>query len=375
LCKLSMRIGFINSCAGFPVGIGSSAHAYQSVSGFVKYGHSVNAFRGDYPFALFRKYSPASLIKFVRDTDVLYIRIFNGISQDAYTLLKALRPSSLPVVWEINAPSYEQKTIKRWLTGASWKMLAKLVDASVCVSAELRAYAQEDLGLASSFVVPNGSDPGLFSPAYRDKRIFKGFGNDEFLVLWAGSSQYPWHGIDIILAVAEKMAGINKKIKFLLVTDSAFIRRMHIPGNVTIMPPVPYFSMPGYIASSDLCLCLYNKRAWTKIGFYMSPLKLFDYMSCARPVIATAAGQISRVIRDQENGFLTDNSPQDIIDKILFVYSDKAVASRIGDAARRDIVNFYNWDRCVRQTMMILGAAVHKDLEGLRSQPIFQRGG
>ncbi|MDD5255211.1 MAG: glycosyltransferase [Candidatus Omnitrophica bacterium] len=364
-----MRIGFINSCGHYPPDIGSSAHAFQTVAGFIRHGHTVNAFRGNYPYASFRKYSYASLAGFIRNTDVLYIRLLNGISQDAHTLLRSLRPFSLPVVWEMNAPSYETRDVKAWFVGCAWKLLAKLADASVCVSEELRDYAEDVLGVASVFVVPNGSDPGLFSPGRRDRQAFGGLGDDEFLVLWAGSSQYPWHGTDIILKVAEKITRINKKIKFLLIADPAFIGSQHIAENMIIKPCVPYFSMPGYIASSDACLCLYHSFAWSKIGFYMSPMKLFDYMSCARPVIATDAGQISRGIRSQENGLLTDNSPDDIIDKIMFLYENKARAREMGDAARKDIVDFYNWDRGVVQTIRVLEAAIHRDLKTLRSQP------
>ena len=371
----SMRIGFINSCGTYPPGIGSSAHAFQSVSGFIRHGHTVNALRGNYPWASFRAYSPAALIKFIRDTDVLYIRTFNGFAQDAHTLLKLLRPLSLPVVWEMNAPSYETRNIKGWFVGGAWKVLARLVDASVCVSEEMRVYARDVIGVRSVFVVPNGSDPELFSPARRGQAARDGLREDDFLVLWAGSSQYSWQGIEIILKVAEKTTQTNKKIKFLLIADPAFVGRKHVPDNVIIKPPVPYFSMPGYIASADVCLCLYNSFAWSRIGFYMSPMKLFDYMSCARPVIATDAGQISRVIRDQENGLLTDNSPDDIAGKIMFLYENRQRAREMGDAARRDVVDFYNWERGVVQTIRVLEAAIHRDLKTLQSQSGFRSDG
>ena len=118
--------------------------------------------------------------------------------------------------------------------------------------------------------------------------------------------------------------------------------------------------MPGYINSSDLCLCLYNDYDFFKYGCYISPLKLFDYMACAKPVIGSDMGQIASVIKNNVNGLLTDNKTEDIVNKILVCKRDRGFAQRLGNNARRTIADYYNWDRVAQQTETVLLSKLRK---------------
>lgn len=347
-----MRIGFINNFGNYPPQGGSSVHVYQIIKGLTERGHTICGLWGHYPYPLFKRYFRRSLIKFIQDIDVLYIRLGGGLSQDIYSLLKLFRASSLPLIWEINAPAYERRGWRTDLIEKMWRLMGRLVDASICVSREMQSYVHS-LGINHSYVIPNGSDPELFHPSKRRQGIYGGFKDDDFWVLWAGRSEFPWQGLDIIFKVAERMESLNKKIKFVLITDAENIK-YELKKNVFIIEPLPYLSIPDYIASADLCLCLYHNCEWSKIGFYGSSLKLFDYMSCARPIIATDTGQIGRIIKNGENGILTDNSIQDIVDKIQLIFNNRELGNRLGLKAREEIVNYYNWDRAVNQTIEIL---------------------
>lgn len=107
--------------------------------------------------------------------------------------------------------------------------------------------------------------------------------------------------------------------------------------------------MPAYLASADAGLCIYHNYGWEG-KFYFSPLKLFDYMACGLPVIATDAGQISDVIRHNQNGLLVDNSIDQIINNILFLKNGPDKAKQIGLEARKNILNYYNWQRVGEET-------------------------
>jgi glycosyltransferase involved in cell wall biosynthesis len=346
----TMNVGFINNFGNYPPKGGSSVHVYQLIKGFADSGHTVCALQGDYPFDLFKRYERNELGQFLKDIDVLYLRLGGGLRQDISSFLKWARPLTFPLVWEINAPASERQNLKSGIIEFCWKAMAGLVDAAVCVSEEIEVYAQEYLHIRNTKVIPNGSDPTMFHPDRRNRAVFSCAKEDDFVVLWAGSSQFITQGLGIIFDVAERMQKIEQRVKFVLITDSRYIRRK-LPENMEVYEQIPYLSMPEYVASSDLCLCLYQEYSWSKIGFYPSPLKLFDYMSCARPVIASNMGQIARVIRHGENGLLANNDPDDIVKKIQSVFNDKEKATEIGAGARLDIINRYNWANVVEETV------------------------
>jgi len=363
--KNNTRIGFIHGFLPYPPTAGGSVHVYQVTHGLIKRGYSIYSFVGD-TNPLFKKYrrGKRGAWKFAKDIDLLYIRMTGYSYYNKFNLLKFTRLFSLPLIWELNAPIEEIKVGSPNLQDAAervikkakkqYKFFAKFVDAAICVSEEMKSYSYNFLGIKNSFVVPNGSDPVMFNPKKRNEALydFLGYRDSTIKVLWAGSAKFSWQGIDIILKVAKEFLNINRKVKFILITDRKYLKAP-LYENVTVIDKVDYFSMPEYIASSDICLCLYNEYSWSPIGFYGSPLKLFDYMASAKPVIATAAGQIKRVIKDGKNGFLTDNSLEDIIKKLLLLIHNKEKSAQMGRLAREAIIKYYNWDRVIQQTIDI----------------------
>lgn len=115
--------------------------------------------------------------------------------------------------------------------------------------------------------------------------------------------------------------------------------------------------MPRYIASADVGLCIYEDIDFYT-QFYFSPLKLYDYMACGIPVIGTNVGQIRSVIEEQNNGLLTDNTIDDIINKIIFLKNNPALANEMGLRGRKAVLDKYNWENTVLQTESILLEAI-----------------
>jgi len=332
---------------------GFKVHVQQLTSALMKRGHSILAYRSWDENPDFIYYRRRQFFKFIKDIDIVYIRL-SGNMED-YTLLKLFKPLGLPVVWELNAPLEEaavrdkmpQEKIKKAFKKR--KRLAKLVDACICVSDELKSYCIDRLGIKNTFVIENGSNPELFSFNKKTLNIYDTF-KDRFKIVWTGRMRSPWHGIDIILDVAKRIQAIDKDIVFIIIGDTKGMD-LALPENIVLVDQIEYFKLPAYVASCDMGLALYHGiRPIEGDEFYGSSLKLFDYMSCRLPVIATSFGQIKKVIKNDENGLLTDNNPDDIIQKILRLKRSPEYSKRLGGAARKQIVDYYNWDRAAKQT-------------------------
>jgi glycosyltransferase involved in cell wall biosynthesis len=72
-----------------------------------------------------------------------------------------------------------------------------------------------------------------------------------------------------------------------------------LEDHIRLLPPVRHADIPKWLRRFDACLLLAGPQR-----FHYSPLKLYEYMACGRPVVAAAIGEVQDVIADGENGLL-----------------------------------------------------------------------
>ena len=300
-----MNIGYLIGFPWYPPKGGGTVHAFQVANQLTKRGHKLHAMYYYREAPNLKVYRQREIFKFLKNIDVLYIRIHGAFEFEMLSLFKILKCFSLPVVWEINAPNDEQLTKGKSQREVNYmtfkrKMLAKFVDTGICVSDTIKEYAQTVLKIKDLHVIPNGSDTQLYSPAKKNESVFqdqKGY----FKVIWSGSSDYPWQGVDIILDLALKIEPLDKQIKIILITNKKNIERMKpLPDNVVVIDRVNYTELPPYIASADAGLCIYHNYGW-RGKFHFSPLKLFDYMAWGLPVISSLFRYIYHIIYNIHN--------------------------------------------------------------------------
>jgi glycosyltransferase involved in cell wall biosynthesis len=355
-----MKIGFFY-LPTYPPASGYSPHGYHLIKNLVKRGHTVISCIGDgNPDCANYPRSKWGAIQVAREADVLYIRVLCASPLERATLLKLVRPYSLPVVWEVNAPVEELRALmpgdpfiegKIVKENRRRKFFSQFVDAAIGVSDVLRNYCQKFLEINRSFSIPNGSDPELFDPSKAQKTVLDKLPH-LYKVVWAGDALNPWQGVNIIIEVARKIAQIEKDIIFIFVTRDG--HSFPLLENVLVLREINNLELPHYLFGADLCLCLYNEYDWLEYGFYNSPLKLFDYMAAARPIIASDMGQISQVIKDGMNGILIGNKIDEIADRILWLKENRQKGEEMGKEARREVIRYYNWDRVAEETEEVL---------------------
>lgn len=353
-----MNIGYLIDFKWNPPTGGGTVHAYQVAKHLMAQGHTIHTlnFYDLGPDVVF--YRQRQIFKFLKNIDLLYIRIQGSVGVERWTLLKLLKPFSLPVVWEINSPLEELLTKGRTQArvdrlNAQRKAMAGLVKSAICVSKPMQEYAQQFLNIKDAYVVPNGSDPLMFSPEKRDRSVYPGL-EHKFKVIWSGSANYSWQGVDLILKTAQAMRTIDPSMVFILMTDPKELRSYGPLGdNMIVLPRQGYADVPKFLASADAALCLYHLYGW-RDKFYFSSLKLYDYMASALPVIATNIGQINEAVKHEHSGYLTNNSIDEVVKYLLDIKNHPEAAKRLGLAARKAVEDFYNWERVGKDTEKIL---------------------
>ncbi|MBA4373995.1 MAG: hypothetical protein C0402_14185 [Thermodesulfovibrio sp.] len=358
-----LSIAYLTNISAKFTGSGGSVHVSQVAENLIKGGHLLFTNLPSEP-GPFIKLTRRDFLNRGEEIGVFYIRIDGGSHNDELTLLR-MSNAYAPCVWEVNAPLEELRTLGKSeellrKSNMRRKKLARLVDAAICVSDEMAEYARDELGIKEIFVVPNGSDTERFSPEKRDEAIYD---RSRYKVLWSGSPNYGWQGLNIVRELARKCRdkGIDDLL-FIVTADGVSTDNIHYLGHI------PYAEMPRYIASADLGLCLYGDIDYYR-KFYFSPLKLYDYMASGIPVIGTKAGQIKMVIEEQRNGLLTDNAIDDLIDKIQFLKKNSALAVEMGTRGRQAVLEKYNWGNVAIRTESILTGVIERHKADRQTQP------
>lgn len=361
------RVGFVATESAYPPHGGPSVHIFQVWHRLRRMGYEIHTWGEQaIPDSLRYPRTPEGMADLLDHVDLLYWRLPVGPDWP-WTFLAAILRRRMPIVAEFNAP-LEERTLE-WPGWQPWAVRRKLgfcarnhliVRSRVChtitVSRIMADYLRRAFGVDRLTLLPNGGDPELFTPARRaEGRRALGVRDEDFVLFWGGSTVYFWQGLSQVMAAAQQLN--HERVRVVIAGDKRHLPNP-LPRHVIALGSVNYFDMPQYVAGSDACLCLYNNYDWCSIGFYNSPLKLFDYMASGRPSIASNMGQIAEVIRDGENGYLTDGTPADLARKIQYLWEHREARERVGRAARDTIVCRYNWETVAERTAAILEAVL-----------------
>jgi glycosyltransferase involved in cell wall biosynthesis len=94
----------------------------------------------------------------------------------------------------------------------------------------------------------------------------------------------------------------------------------------------------------------------TDIGRWTSPLKVFEYMSQGRPIIASRLPVLEEVLKDRENCLLCEASDVDSwASSIKTLVSDPPLAKSLGAHAKADFESNFSWGIRARRALELVG--------------------
>jgi glycosyltransferase involved in cell wall biosynthesis len=96
--------------------------------------------------------------------------------------------------------------------------------------------------------------------------------------------------------------------------------------------------MPGYLAAMDVAIVASDRTG------VASPMKLLEYMSMERAVVAPRMENIEDLVTDGRNGLLfAPNDPADLGKVLGRLAADEALRRSLGREARRTVLDGRNW--------------------------------
>lgn len=109
-------------------------------------------------------------------------------------------------------------------------------------------------------------------------------------------------------------------------------------------------AVPLYLAAFDVCAMPFP---WTEhFAWYASPVKLFEYMTSGRPLVATDLPAVAEVVRHEEHALLVP--PDDLTalqEALLRLQRDAALRQRLACKAREEVMGRYTWAHRARRIL------------------------
>jgi glycosyltransferase involved in cell wall biosynthesis len=241
--------------------------------------------------------------------------------------------------------------------------LIVVVSQPLCDELVARGFAQEKI-----LVNPNGVNTEFFDPAkLLDERstLRKELHIEYQFVFGFIGTFSAWHGIEILEAMIPEILAQKNNVHFLLIGNGplfeSFYKKIEpyiISGNVTCTGLIPQHQARVYLAACDTFLCPTQPNP-DGTPFFGSPTKIFEYLSMAKPIIASDLEQVGDLISPafkvhslKENFLVTDqvgfalpaqNSQAFIKAACRLVDMQENERLKMGTCAREKAIKKFQW--------------------------------
>lgn len=223
-----------------------------------------------------------------------------------------------PLILEVNAPLVEEQV--RWRGLRLQRTAARVEDAVLrgadrvlVVSAALADWARSR-GVAAGriLVLPNGVDPRPFQAADPAAVALcrREWGLGPAPVVGFVGGLRPWHGVADLLEAAALLQAQGRVLQLLIVGEGplraplqAQAEGLGLGEHVTFTGAVAHERVPEILQLMDIAVAPYAAAPGGG-AFYFSPLKVFEYLAAARPVVAADCGQLRSLLRPERTGLL-----------------------------------------------------------------------
>jgi glycosyltransferase involved in cell wall biosynthesis len=201
-------------------------------------------------------------------------------------------------------------------------------------------------------IIPCGADFELFNKNVNCSDIIRKYELKGFNVIMYTGALYKAFGISDLIDAIHLVLKKHKNTKLVLVGTyiekemkefNNKIEKYGIKDNIIFVELQPYSEIPKFINASDICVNPFRGSPVCRAG---SPVKVFEYMLCGKPVVHSDLECVEDVVIDEKTGLLYEaDNVQGLADKINILIENPELRKQLGDAAEKLILEKYTWDK------------------------------
>ncbi|MEO7275773.1 MAG: glycosyltransferase family 4 protein [Vicinamibacterales bacterium] len=183
------------------------------------------------------------------------------------------------------------------------------------------------------------------------------------LAVFAGAFRR-WHGAERLVEAMRQLRsrGVTD-VSAVLIGDGPELPRVRAAAeglsSVSFTGAVAHDAMPACLSAANIGVAPFTPDAHgpLALGFYWSPLKIFEYLSSGLPVVAPALTRIAALAAHGREAMLYEPSDPSGLADALVALRDPHLRARLGAAARERALRDYSWDaHCEALEAALIGA-------------------
>ena len=205
----------------------------------------------------------------------------------------------------------------------------------------------EEMGAKNVIVIPQGVDTNIMKKLPNDKELQEklNINDNDKVVLYLGSI-LSHSGMDTILDDMPKILKEIPEFKLLVVGDGPDLDRLKLQSKklgvdkkIIFTGFVPYKEVPKFCSLADLCINPFRINDMTD---RVSPVKIFDFLSCGKPILATPLQGMLYDFPKESNTIIYQNLEFFTEKMIELLKSDSL--DKIGIRGREFVGENFTWD-------------------------------
>ncbi len=204
-------------------------------------------------------------------------------------------------------------------------------------------------------VIPMGVNTDLFRPMDKNKcKDVLGLKEGVNYVVFAGTL-YEFQGLRYLVEAAHLVLRKKRNVKFLVVGSGAeekklnsLVKRKNLAESFIFAGEKDYGVIPYYINSGDICVSLVTPERSRSFSF---PLKIYEYLACARPVVAGNIKNASELLKRTVTPVVEATDPGILSNAIIEILECSSALKAESEQLRRLVAERFTWQKTAEKTL------------------------
>jgi glycosyltransferase involved in cell wall biosynthesis len=198
-------------------------------------------------------------------------------------------------------------------------------------------------------VVPNGVDSATFTPRAADPGLRRRYGLEgTFTFGYVSNLDHPRENQELLIDAVRELRSRGRRVRCLIVGDGRrreelerHAREAGVRGDVLFTGRIAHDEVPSHYALLDAFVV---PRADERAARMVTPLKPYEAMAMARPVVVADLPALVEIVAPESRGlrFRTGDAG-DLATTLERLIDDPALAERIGTAGREWVTRERSW--------------------------------
>ncbi len=305
----------------------------------------------------------------IREIDIIYERhhIF-----DLGIILSKL--FNIPIILEVNGLLIDEAKICKSYGSALQKanyiienIFIKEADGIIAVTQGIKDdFVNRGVKDDRIHIVANGANTELFRPMDQNEaQKLIGLDSRYKYICFVGNLA-PWQGVEYLIQAAPYILKECPEVRFLIVGDGKMMGemknmalRLAVFDKFIFTGMVPYEQVPYYINASTICVAPFIITRNEKIG--LSPLKMYEYLACGKPVIASNIPGVKQLLDKSDGGFLVEpEDSEELANAIIKLLHNDELRKDMGIRGRKYIVENHSWGAVAGKIAEVCERSINK---------------